>query len=65
MKPENILIDASFHSKIWDFGAAKTIDPKKVEKELEEANFDFDDDSGEIEQDPSFELGSMDDNRYR
>ena len=64
MKPDNILIDQSFHCKIWDFGAAKFIDPEKVKNELESSNFEFDETSSEIDQDPSFEFDDMD-GRFR
>ena len=60
MKPENILIDGNFHWKISDFGAAKIIDPKKVDEELRNVSFDFDETASEIDQDPSFELDSLD-----
>lgn len=35
LKPKNILIDDSFHVKIADFGAAKIIDPSKIQQELD------------------------------
>jgi len=35
LKPKNILIDDSFHVKIADFGAAKVVDPEKVQEELD------------------------------
>lgn len=61
MKPENILIDGNFHCKVSDFGSAKIIDPAKVNKELEEVNFDVakEDSSEEIDHTPSFELDSI------
>lgn len=63
MKPDNILIDGTFHCKVSDFGAAKQIDPAAVAEELKNVSFWFDDNSTEIEQSPSFELDSMED-RY-
>jgi len=59
MKPENILIDGNFHCKISDFGAAKVIDPVKVNSDLDNVSFQFDEDpSGEIDHSPSFEMES-------
>lgn len=63
LKPENILIDADFHCKVTDFGAAKIIDPAKVEEELRNVKFEFDETSSEIDQEPSFEFDSIDE-RY-
>mmetsp|Transcript_36187 Transcript_36187/g.35787 ORF Transcript_36187/g.35787 Transcript_36187/m.35787 type:complete len:102 (-) Transcript_36187:505-810(-) len=60
MKPDNILIDASFHCKIGDFGAAKIIDPEMVNEELDKLNFDDHEDSSSIEDTPDFDLEDFD-----
>ena len=47
LKPQNILLDDTYHIKLADFGAAKIIDPEEVRKEL--LSKDFNDDSSDDE----------------
>lgn len=39
LKPQNILLDDTYHIKLADFGAAKIIDPEEIEKEINDKNF--------------------------
>lgn len=47
LKPQNILLDDTYHIKLVDFGAAKIIDPEEVKKEI--LSKDFADDSSDEE----------------
>ena len=38
LKPQNILLDDTYHIKLADFGAAKIIDPEEIEKEINDKN---------------------------
>ena len=52
MKPENILIDKTFHCKISDFGSAKRIDADEVNQKLKKKQFNYDElDSSDLSED--------------
>lgn len=58
LKPQNILLDDTFHIKLADFGAAKMINPEEVTKEINSKSFSIDSEDDDSSDDSEIDESS-------